>query len=123
MANSALSDASIRSFKPPEKGQLKYWDEKLPTFGVRISQGGSKTSILNYRNNYISIGRFPIISLSEARTQARRLLAEFTLGKGRPQAITYEQAVEAFLKDRAEKARARTVSAHPVPVRPPSFQR
>ncbi len=62
----------------PLKGQVSYWDEKLPSFGCRISQGGAKTFVLNRKNSLITIGRFPTITLSEARTEAKRLLAEFT---------------------------------------------
>jgi hypothetical protein len=49
-----------------------------------VSQGGSKTFILNRQNNLITIGRFGVLTLAEARTEAKKLLAEFTLGKVRP---------------------------------------
>ncbi|UFX44194.1 Arm DNA-binding domain-containing protein [Bradyrhizobium sp. 41S5] len=90
----AFSDVGLRSISPPPKGQICYWDDKLPTFGFRVSQGGSKTFVLNRKNSLITIGRFPTISLSQARTEAKRLLAEFTLGKVRPQSITYSESTE-----------------------------
>jgi hypothetical protein len=71
MAIITLSDSGLRSLKPPTKGQLSYWDKTLPTFGVRVSQGGSKTFVVNRHNSLITIGRFPVISLSEARTEAK----------------------------------------------------
>lgn len=110
MAKSLLSDASVRSLKPPASGQRSYWDAKLPTFGVRVSQGGSKTFVINRQNTLITIGRFPIISLSDARAEARRLLAEYTLGKVRPQSITLTHAVELFLAEKAKGRRPRTVA-------------
>jgi integrase len=110
VAKTAFSDVLIRSLPFPERGQKAYWDEKLPTFGIRVSQGGTKTFILNRDNNFITIGRFGVLSLSEARSEARRLLAEFTLGKVRPQSITYPQAVQAFLEDKARAKRPRTVA-------------
>ena len=82
----------------PTKGQISYWDDKLPSFGFRVSQGGTKTFVLNRKNSLITIGRFPTISLSQARTEAKRLLAEFTLGKVRPQSITYTEAVDLLRK-------------------------
>lgn len=109
MAKIAFSDVGLRSISPPPRGQTSYWDERLPSFGVRVSQGGSKTFVLNRNNSLITIGRFPIITLSEARTEAKRLLAEFTLGKVRPQSVTYSAAVELFLEEKTKARRARTV--------------
>jgi hypothetical protein len=57
----------------------------------------------------ITIGRYPIISLSTARGEAKRMLAEFTLGKTRPHAISYAQATELFLQDKARAKRPSTV--------------
>ena len=76
-----LSDAGLRSFEAPQTGTVDYWDTKLPGFGCRVSQGGAKTFILKLHNSRKALGRYPLISLSEARTEAKRLLAEKTLGK------------------------------------------
>jgi hypothetical protein len=57
----AFSDAGLRSIQPPEAGQVDYWDNKLPAFGLRVSQGGSKTFILKRHNSRITLGRFGII--------------------------------------------------------------
>lgn len=108
----SFSDVWIRSLPPPEKGQKAYWDEKLPSFGVRVSQGGSKTFVVNRRNNLITLGRFGVLTLSEARTEARKLLAEFTLGKVRPTAITYDKAVELFITEKEKSRRPRTASEY-----------
>ncbi len=112
MPKTRLEDTSIRSLEPPEKGQVDYWCDRLPGFGVRVSQGGAKTFVLNIHKTRRTIGRYPIISLSEARIEARRLLAEKTLGKIRPQSVTYEAAVKVFLEEKRERRRARTVDDH-----------
>jgi hypothetical protein len=67
--------------EPPASGQTVVWDTTLAAFGCRVSQGGSKTFIVNRNKTFLTIGRYPIISLSEARTEAKRMMAEFTLGK------------------------------------------
>jgi site-specific recombinase XerC len=110
----SLTDASIRALAPPKKGQKLYRDSTLPGFGVRISQGGSKSFVLVHGKECrtITIGRYPIITLSQARTEAKRLLAEFTLGKVRPQSITYEAAMELFLQDKAHNRRESTVATY-----------
>jgi integrase len=110
MAKVVLTDMGLRSLPPPVSGQISYWDSKLPSFGVRVSQGGSKTFVINRHNSLITIGRFPILSLAEARGEAKRLLAEFTLGRARPQSITYAQAVQLFLTEKARSKKPRTVN-------------
>jgi integrase len=112
MAKAHLSDATIRSLEPPASGQKVVWDTTLAAFGCRVSQGGSKTFIVNRNKTFLTIGRYPIISLSEARTEAKRMMAEFTLGKIRPQSITYPQAVLLFLEEKRERRKERTVKDH-----------
>jgi integrase len=97
-------------FEAPDKGTIDFWDSSLPAFGCRVSQGGSKTFILKLHNSRRAIGRWPIISLAQARAEAKKLLAEKTLGKIRPQSITYPAAVEVFLEEKRRSRRARTVS-------------
>lgn len=112
MPKTSLSDAGLRSLEPPEKGTVDWWDTALPSFGCRVSQGGAKTFILKLHNSRRAIGRYPLISLAQARTEAKRQLAEKTLGKVRPQSITYEQAVQVFLEEKGTRRRARTVKDH-----------
>src|SRR5262249_38709613 len=42
--------------------------------------------------------------------EAKRLLAEFTLGRLRPQSLTYAEAVRLFLEEKGKARRSRTVS-------------
>lgn len=105
MPKIALSDFGLRSLTVPSKGQCDYWDARFPAFGVRVSQGGSKTFVLNIHNSRRSIGRYPIVSLAEARVEARRQLAEKTLGKVRPQSITFAAALELFLDEKKQTRR------------------
>lgn len=105
-----LNDMSLRSLKPPLKGQVDYWDDGLPGFGCRISQGGSKTFLLKHDNRRMTLGRYPVISLQDARGEAKRLLAEFTLGRIRPQSLAYSEAVKLYLADKAKSARPRTLA-------------
>ena len=86
MPKAALTDITVRNLKAPEAGQITYWDNSAP-IGVRVSQGGAKSFVvLTGSGRRRTIGRYLIISLSEARTEAKRILAEITLGKTRPKA-------------------------------------
>jgi hypothetical protein len=52
----AFSDVGLRGLAPPAKGQFEVWDNKLPAFGLRVSQGGTKTFILRRNNSRINLG-------------------------------------------------------------------
>ena len=105
-----LTELMLRAAKPPERGTTTLWDGAQKHFGVRISQGGAKSFIiLTGSGRRQSIGRFPIISLASARARAKELLAEQTLGKTRPRAVAFEDAVTDFLAACEKKNRTRTV--------------
>ena len=54
------------------------------------------------------IGRYPIISLQDARKEARRRLAELTLGHGTTASIAFDAAVELYLATNFADARPKT---------------
>lgn len=56
-----------------------------------------------------TIGRYPIISLAEARTEAKRILAEKTLGKEKIPSIPLADALVLFLADAEQRNKPRTV--------------
>ncbi len=103
-----LTDLEIKNLKAPATGQKLYRDDTLAGFGCRVSQGGTKTFVLvhGYDRQFLTLGRYPIISLSEARTEAKRFLAERTLGKVRPRSITFPQARTLFLEEKSRKKKS-----------------
>jgi integrase len=103
--NARLTDLGLRNYPLPPSGQIDLWDDAFPggCFGCRISQGGTKTFVVKKNNRRVSIGRFPVLSLAEARAEAKRILAEATLGKNRPGAVSYEHAKKLFLEDSAKR--------------------
>jgi integrase len=109
---SVLTDISVRNLKAPERGQKTYGCDSVRGFGCRVSQGGSKTFVLVHGDNRerTTIGHYPIISLAQAREEAKRILAERTLGKLRPKSVAWDVARDAFLKEWAAKNRPRTVA-------------
>ena len=94
----------------PQKGQKIYTDDTLRGFGCRVSQGGTRTFVLQHGANrqLVSIGRYPIITLSEARTQAKRILAEKVLGRHQPETVRYEDALHLFMIAVRQKKKPRT---------------
>ena len=100
-----FTDISIRNLPIPEKGLKLYADDAIPGFGVRVSQGGTKSFILTYgdRRERVTIGRHPIISLADARAETKRILAERTLGKHRPTRMVFDDALRLFVTSHLEQ--------------------
>ena len=105
-----LTELAIRTAELPVSGTLTLWDGGLKNFGCRVSAKGTKSFIvLLASGRRHTIGRYPILSLAEARAAAKRALAEKTLGKVRPNTTGYLAAVDEFLTHNEEKNRPRTV--------------
>lgn len=106
-----FSDPYIRNLPLPEKGQRTYWDSSLAGFGIRLSSGGARTWVVLSPKAKVrtaeSIGRYPVISLSEARSEAKRRLAEYSLGKRRTP-VKWDTAVDEFLAEWKGRLRERT---------------
>ncbi|TFH72373.1 site-specific integrase [Gammaproteobacteria bacterium LSUCC0112] len=104
-----LTDISIRHLKPSE-AQVTYYDASLHGFGVRVSPGGTMTYTLVYGANRkrVTLGRVGILTLAEARKEAKRVLAEHTLGKTRPKNMSFETAQEMFLEESEARNKKRT---------------
>ena len=59
-----LTDITVRALKAPETGVALYSDDVLTGFGVRVSQGGTKSFVLTYgpRRTRETIGRVGVVS-------------------------------------------------------------
>jgi integrase len=106
-----LTELTIKNLKPPDRGQILFYDDAVKGFGVRVSQGGTKTFVLVHgqRRTKITIGRVGIITLAEARGTARTILAEKTLGKHRNPSKSFDTLRDEFLAASKLKLRPRTV--------------
>jgi hypothetical protein len=95
----SLTDRFIANLEPPQEGQKTYLDKSIKGFGVRISSGGSKAFVLVHgkERRRITIGHYPIITLAQARAEAKKILAETTLGR-RLDAMTYGEALDLYCR-------------------------
>src|SRR5688572_29679668 len=82
VAKMRFSDMTVQKLPPPEKGQKLYADDTLPGFAIRVSQGGTKSflAIVGKERKFVTIGRYPVVTLAQAREKARNILAEHLLG-------------------------------------------
>src|ERR1700751_5763846 len=74
-----FTDRSLRALEPPPPPkQVDYFDDSLPGFGLRVSYSGRKSWIVLYRCNGVkgrlTLGRFDVLPLAEAREKARDVL-------------------------------------------------
>jgi integrase len=69
-----LTDLSVRALRPSAK-QMKVWDTRTRGFGVLVS-GGTKSWFVCYgsKRRLKTLGRYPTISLADARRKAQALL-------------------------------------------------
>lgn len=95
-------------------GDQIIWDSELAGFGLRIRSGGSKTFIAQYRtgggrtgtNRRFTIGRYGVLTVDEARAEAKRVLGAVAHGRdpaGDRQAKRREMTVAQLVELYAEK--------------------
>ncbi len=101
---------------PPDKDQLIVRDNLLQGFALRVTKSGTKSFIaekrVNGRTCRTTLGRYPQITVAQARKQAHKALGEMSLGKDINKAkqddrnkdiqhrITLEQVLEDYIKAR-----------------------
>jgi hypothetical protein len=81
-----LTKRSIDSLRTPAAGQTFTWDSELRGFGVRITSGGIKTYVVQYRNEEgrtrrTPLGRCNVLTAEEARTAAKIKLGAVAAGE------------------------------------------
>ena len=84
MVRQVLTDMTIRKLVAEGEARVEVWDAKIPGFGVRASGRGTKSFILVYRfrskPRRLTLGRYPTLSLSDARQRASEVLRSVQLG-------------------------------------------
>lgn len=105
-----LNEKKILSIKSSDKRQ-DFWDTYLPGFGLRVAKGGQKTFCMMCRDKgkqrRITLGRYPIMTLAEARDAAReklRLVSQgLPLEDKKLEVMSVEQAFKNFVELYAKK--------------------
>lgn len=113
-----LTDLLIKNLKAPEKGQKTYFDDGLPGFGVRVSQGGSKSFVVMYgkKRQLKTIGRYSNMKLADARAKAKGIQSAIAedqeAAQGKLPTISFTSAREKFLTDCDTRTKPRTVEEY-----------
>ena len=74
MPNLHLTDIAVRNLKPA--ADLTYWDDMTPGFGIRVGRRAKTWTVMRGRSRErVTFGRYPNVSLADARIEAKKLLA------------------------------------------------
>jgi integrase len=115
MPKMRLTQRGIENLKHTGKWINDYWDEELPGFCLRVHPSGRKAFCVRYtgdngKRRRIHIGRFPPLSLAEAREHAKVIIGRIARGED-PQAervadkesITLEELAAEYLELHAKR--------------------
>ena len=98
MPTRSLTVVSVARLKPPKQGQVDYFDRGYPGLCLRVSYGGAKAWVYFYRLHgklrRLSLGRFPGMTLDEARNAWRA--ARLAVSKGESPAHIKPTAADTF---------------------------
>jgi len=109
-----LTKAVVSAYKFTEKGQVFYWDDELPGFGMYIGTT-SKTWCVQQRignkTKRVVLGKYPTMTAEQARNAAKKAIGELAAGidtvqKKREQnikSVTLGEVFKAFLDARQLK--------------------
>lgn len=105
MPKRALTAVSVARIKPPKTGQVDHFDSGFPGLALRVSYGGGRTWVYFYRLHgkqaRMTLGRFPALSLADARQawrEAREMVAKGESPRPKPAADTVEAVAEEWIK-------------------------
>ena len=80
-----LSDVGARKALPPSRGQLFLWDAEIKGFALRVTSGGAKSFVLDYRvdgrQRRITLGNYPDWTVQAARAAAKAMKREVDQGQ------------------------------------------
>lgn len=104
MAKTKLTDQFIKNITSSERRQ-EYCDLLLQGFGLRVTEAGVKTFYVRvrFRNkiNRITLGKYPALSLADARQMAQekmRMALDGSLSSQNVQQITIKEAHDRFIE-------------------------
>lgn len=114
MTKVRLTDVSLRQLSPGD-GQTRYFDLTTPGFGVTVGKRTKTFFVIRGKERRLTtIGKYPDISLQDARREAKRLLVA---DPSKLPAKPLTEAVEAYLRDCEGRLRPRTIEEYARPLR------
>jgi len=89
MARIKLTDAAIKKLTPPAVGQVHYWDEQVTSLTLRLFSSGARSWYVRprvlrggeWKPAFILLGKYPDLSLADARDKAREMIVKAKAGE------------------------------------------
>jgi integrase len=119
--NEKLTDRFVKSAAAPDEGRPYriYYDHEVKGFGLRVTKGGFRAFVLNYRSRGVerryTIGSFPDWKVSAAREEAKRLKRFVDQGRDpmgerheERAAPTVNDLIDRYLAEHAPRKRERS---------------
>lgn len=101
-----LTENLVRKALAPTRGQTLLWDGEIKGFALRVTSGGAKSFVLDYRaqgrQRRFTIGSFPDWSVQAARQAAKELKREVDAGRD-PMADRHNERAAPTLQDLWER--------------------
>jgi integrase len=122
MPKKRLTEEAVKRIQPPASGkQVDYYDAGMPGLILRTNYGGAKVWRALYYLKRIDdegkhltipttykLGRYPVLSLQQARQKAREFLADPEKAKSKADAGTFKDVAQNFLKRHVEASKLRS---------------
>jgi integrase len=108
-----LTVRTVNAEKPGDK-DIYVWDDDLSGFGLRVKPSGTKSYLVQYRNQYkrsrrMTVGKASVLKPEQARRKARKILSLVAEGKDpveekmrKAEAETIHQLAERYMTEHAE---------------------
>jgi integrase len=108
-----LTDLAVKKLSPPSDGQVTYWDDATPGFGLRLS-ARAKSYVVMYgdKRQLKTLGRHPDLSLQDARKRAKLFLAAHLANPDPDASFDYEAVLAEYLADCRKRLRASTMKGY-----------
>ena len=104
----------IRNLTTPKEGRIDYYDIEVPKLTCRVSSTGIKSFVLlkwtGKTMQRVTLGRFPDMTVSDARKKAQAALTELAQGinpteekrKQKIRGITLQELLDKYLSDKTD---------------------
>jgi integrase len=126
LPSETLTDVRVRSVAPPKKGILELWDGKASGLCFRVMKSGVRSWTFRYRPHSgaafrrITLGRYPALSLVEARAAAERVRDRVRTGadpqqdkrtdrealRAAPKQLTFDALADLYIERYAKRQKA-----------------
>jgi integrase len=122
MPKKRLTEEAVKRIQAPAEGkQVDYYDAGMPGLILRVNYGGAKVWRALYYLKRISadgarltiptthkLGRYPVLTLQQARQKAREFLADPDKALAKADAGSFRDVAQNFLKRHVEKEKLRS---------------